>query len=1088
MLKKIAGFIVDKRKLLLIAAVVICVISAVLLTQVEVNDDMTKYLADDSPMKIGLDIMNEEFPAAPTVQSVRVMFENLPEGEWATVLERLEKMEFVSSVTYDENSKYHNKDGYTLYVLNTDYAYDSEEFAAIETALEEGVSGYDYQWRSNEIAAMPDLPIWILLAAVGILLIILFVMCGSWIEPLLFLGVIGVAVLINMGTNIVLGSVSTITFSIASILQLVLSMDYSIILINRYRQEKQKSRDNIKAMKKAIRRAFPSIASSAMTTVVGLLALVFMSFKIGMDLGIVLAKGVAVSMLCVVTILPGIILACDKLIVKTSKKELHIPTGGAGRLSYRLRHIIAGVFVVLFVGSYILQGMTGIVYTLADEDPIADVFPTESQLVVVYETKDEAMISELAAEVEKDENVVSVMGYSTMLNRPYTSDKLLTAVSAMAGDVPLDESVIKMLYYDYYTGGETGKITVGDFLKFVSENVVGNELFASYIDADKMGDSLDMIGNFTDAKALTTPMNSRKISEFFGMPEKDIRDLYLLYFTTNGGVDTGTMSVPVFADFVLNEVSQNKTYSAFFDEETKAQLSSLSMFTKPEELTKPVTYTQIAEFLGQDEETARMLFAYYHAFENGRLNTIRLLSMMNEINAETAKDYKLSVQTVVNFLSDNKESLGDMMDEAQAAQIATAKTMVNACVEGTQYKPGELAALTGMEKSQAQQLYLLYVSSHGDTSSWKMSVEQFIAFLNSDVLTNPDYASMIDGETASLLTSAKTLVSAVISGKEYSAAEMSDMLGGMSDMLIPEMMELAYIFKAGIDSSDPEWTMSIEQMFNHLVNDMVKDPRFDAVIDTSTRDMLSSAQTQLSDGKLQLVSPDYSRMIINNVYPDESEETTAFIENLHATLGESLSGEYYLVGNSAMNYEMQQTFDKELLFITALTIIAIFIVVAITFRSLVVPAVLVLLVQCGVYITVAFLGLQGSTIYYLALLIVECILMGSTIDYGILFTNYYRESRRKMPKKESLEAAYAGSIHTIMTSGLIMILVTAIVGKFFENPTIGQICTTISIGSFSAVLLILVVLPGMLGSLDRFVAGKDRLKPEKKKDDIKQKR
>ncbi|MBR2957229.1 MAG: hypothetical protein IKC20_03160, partial [Clostridia bacterium] len=197
MLKKLAGFIVDKRKLLLIAAAVICVISAVLLTQVEVNDDMTKYLADDSPMKIGLDIMNEEFPAAPTTQSVRVMFENLPEGEWATVLERLERMEFVSGVTYDESSKYHNKDGYTLYVLNTDYAYDSEEFAAIETALEEGVSGYDYQWRSNEIAAMPDLPIWILLAAVAILLIILFVMCGSWIEPLLFLGVIGVAVLIN---------------------------------------------------------------------------------------------------------------------------------------------------------------------------------------------------------------------------------------------------------------------------------------------------------------------------------------------------------------------------------------------------------------------------------------------------------------------------------------------------------------------------------------------------------------------------------------------------------------------------------------------------------------------------------------------------------------------------------------------------------------------------------------------------------------------------------------------------------------------------------------------------------------------------
>ncbi len=1086
MLKKLANFIVDKRKLLLIATAVICIISAILMTQVEINEDMTKYLADDSPMKIGLDIMTEEFPEAPTTQSIRVMFENLPEGEWAEVLERLEGIEYVSSVTYDENSSFHNKDGYTLFVLNTDYAYDSEEMLSIEARLDDDVSGYDYQWRSNEMESMPDLPIWIILAAVGILLLILFVMCGSWIEPLLFLAVIGVAVLMNMGTNIVLGSISTITFSIASILQLVLSMDYSIILINRYRQEKAKSHDNVKAMKKALRRAFPSIASSSMTTVVGLLALVFMSFKIGMDLGIVLAKGVAISMLCVVTILPGIILACDKLIVKTAKKELHIPTGGAGRLSYRLRHIVAAVFVVLFVGSYVLQGMTAIVYTLTDEDPIAAVFPKENQLVVVYETKDEEAVADLALEIENDKSVTSVMGYSTMLNKPYTSDKLLAAVAGMAGDVPLDESVIQMLYYDYYDG-KAQDVTVGDFLKFVSENVVGNELFASYIDAQAMGSSLDMVGKFSDPDMLTKPMNSKEISSLFGMPEKDIRDLYLLYFTDNGSVEPGTMTVPVFADFVLNEVSKNETYSAFFDDETKAQLSSLSMFTKPDELKKPVTYTEIADFLGQDEETARMLFAYYHAFENGRLNTLRLLSLMNSINAETAQDYKLSVHTVVNFLSDNKDSLGDMMDAAQAQQIGQAKSLVNAAVNGTKFKPAELSELTGMDAAQAQQLYLLYISSHGDTSSWKMSVEQFIGLINSAVLTNPDYADMIDGETASMLGSAEKIVAAVVSEKKYSAAEMSALLSGMSDMLTPEMMELAYIYKAGMDSSDPEWTMSIEQMFNHLVNDMVKDPRFDAVIDTATRDMLSSAQTQLADGKLQLVSGNYSRIIINNIYSDESAETTEFLSALHGTLDEKLSGEYYLIGNSAMNYEMQQTFDKELTLITALTVIAIFIVVAITFRSLAVPAILVLLVQCGVYITVSVLGLQGNSIYYLALLIVECILMGSTIDYGILFTNYYRESRRKMHKKEALEAAYAGSMHTIMTSGLIMILVTAIVGKFFENPTIGQICTTISIGSLSAVLLILVVLPGMLGSLDKFVAGKDRLKPEKKKDDIKQK-
>ena len=173
-----------------------------------------------------------------------------------------------------------------------------------------------------------------------------------------------------------------------------------------------------------------------------------------------------------------------------------------------------------------------------------------------------------------------------------------------------------------------------------------------------------------------------------------------------------------------------------------------------------------------------------------------------------------------------------------------------------------------------------------------------------------------------------------------------------------------------------------------------------------------------------------------------------------------------------MTYEMQQSFNQEMLFITLLTAIAIFIVVAIAFRSLMIPAILVLLVQCGVYITVSIIGLQGYSIYFLALLIVECILMGATIDYGILFTNYYREKRKIMDVRESLREAYNGSIHTIMTSGLIIVLVVGIVGNFFSNPVIGQICKTLSTGALCASLLILFILPGLLATFDKLVIRK----------------
>lgn len=103
---------------------------------------------------------------------------------------------------------------------------------------------------------------------------------------------------------------------------------------------------------------------------------------------------------------------------------------------------------------------------------------------------------------------------------------------------------------------------------------------------------------------------------------------------------------------------------------------------------------------------------------------------------------------------------------------------------------------------------------------------------------------------------------------------------------------------------------------------------------------------------------------------------------------------------------------------------------------------------------------------------VQCILMGSTIDYGILFSNYYREKRRKFDRADALKKAYEGSMHTILTSGLIMVSVTGILGQCFGEPTVEQMCQTISIGAASTIILIVFILPGILSSLDRFTAGK----------------
>ena len=225
-MKRIVNLIVSKRIPLLIVVLILTAVCGLGALKVEVNSDMTKYLPDDFSMKIGMDIMNEEFPAMDSSQTIRVMATGLDEAQRKELLEKLEDIKYVSSVTHEENSDYHKGDN-TLYIINTTYAYGSNEELSIESALDFNFADYNIVYKNDEMI-QSSVPMWVMGLAVVLVLIILFVMCGSWFEPVLFLATIGIAIGINAGTNLILGSVSNVTQSITAILQMVLSMDYSI--------------------------------------------------------------------------------------------------------------------------------------------------------------------------------------------------------------------------------------------------------------------------------------------------------------------------------------------------------------------------------------------------------------------------------------------------------------------------------------------------------------------------------------------------------------------------------------------------------------------------------------------------------------------------------------------------------------------------------------------------------------------------------------------------------------------------------------------------------------------------------------------
>lgn len=319
-MKKVVDFLTKKRLLIFIITIILAIGSGIAMLFVNINKDMTKYLPEDSQMKQGMDIMENEFETTTTNETFKIMFEDLESNDKQTIFEELSNYEGVENVLYDENSADYNKENYTLYVIETKYQSISKTQELLDSIVKDYKHDYKlYSYYNNSEDNLLDFLIPI---AVVIVIIILFIMSTSLIEVLLILANIGIAIVLNMGTNIIFSSISDMTFSIAAVLQLVLSIDYSIILVNRYKQERINTDSPIEAMKKALYNAFKSITSSSLTTFVGLLALIFMSFTIGKDMGLVLAKGVLFSLICVFTLLPTLIIWSDKLLKITDKKYL----------------------------------------------------------------------------------------------------------------------------------------------------------------------------------------------------------------------------------------------------------------------------------------------------------------------------------------------------------------------------------------------------------------------------------------------------------------------------------------------------------------------------------------------------------------------------------------------------------------------------------------------------------------------------------------------------------------------------------------------------------------------------------------------
>lgn len=428
-----------------------------------VNYDILSYLPDDLESVEGEQILDNTFGIA---SSAMLVLENMPQRDVAALKEKIAEIDGVSQVTWSDSiadisipkemlpevmtSIFYSSDGTsTLMLINfTESSASDKTMSAIQEIRKQVneqcfLSGLSVILLDTKELADSQAPIFVAIAVVLALIVMSFTM-ESWILPLILLLALGMAVIYNMGTNIIFGEISYITQCIAAILQLGVTMDYSVFLIDRFHEEMGKGGDRQKAMAKAVRKTFTSLLGSSLTTVFGFLALCFMSLTLGMDIGLVMAKGVLLGIITVVIVLPALVLLFYNAIERFHHKRLVPNFSKLNSFTLKHRKAVAAVFVILMIPS-LFGAMNVEKYYNMDRalpqdlgsisalNKLKDDFDMAStHFVIVDKSVSQSDVSKMVGEFEKLDGINGVISLASFVGPGVSEDIIPDSIKQIA--------------------------------------------------------------------------------------------------------------------------------------------------------------------------------------------------------------------------------------------------------------------------------------------------------------------------------------------------------------------------------------------------------------------------------------------------------------------------------------------------------------------------------------------------------------------------------------------------------------------------------------------------------------------------------
>ena len=446
--------------------VVLAVICAGLSTLVGVNYNFADYLPDDAPSTKALNIMEEEY--SQPIPNMRVVIYDVTIPEALDYKEKIENAEGVKEVTWLDDSidiyqplELADQDTTDTWYKNSDALFsvtvssnEDEKAAAVEAIREiigdnNAMSGTAVTDVLSPVHTSQEIQK-IILIALPIIFVILLLTTTSWFEPVLFMATIGVAIMLNRGTNLMFGEISFVTNAAGSVLQLAVSMDYSIFLLHRFAENRQDGKPVQEAMIAAVKQSMGSVLSSGLTTVTGFAALILMRFKIGPDMGYVMAKAIVFSLICVLCFLPALAISTYKLIDKTRHRPFYPAFSKFAKGVLKVRIPALTIAVLIAIPCFIAQGRNDFIYgssrvysteeTQMGRDLLAveDEYGASNPLVIMVPKGDISKEAQLNDALKSDPDVISVISY-------------VNTVGASIPENFVPEEALSQLYSEHYS-------------------------------------------------------------------------------------------------------------------------------------------------------------------------------------------------------------------------------------------------------------------------------------------------------------------------------------------------------------------------------------------------------------------------------------------------------------------------------------------------------------------------------------------------------------------------------------------------------------------------------------------------------------